>query len=171
MELTRQRLIMIITGATTIIIIGLYLFLYRPLISKLRVAHQKCKTIETKLLQARSEVTSLKTSETRKGLLPEEDISLAIDELTKQGKLEGLNFISMTPEETKESEVFPFKILPIKTEIESTYKGIGRFLGSLKGLEKSLVVIRDFKISPDEKNPVILKTKLTVDMCLVESRQ
>lgn len=170
MELTKEKLIGIIVGGVVIVGFGLYLFLYGPLITRLKTAHLECKTLELDTLQAQSKTISLKTTDVRKGLLAEEDISLAIDELTRQGKLKDINFISMTPKEIKESEDFLFKILPIKTEIESTYKGIGRFLGSLEGLEKSLVVVRDFNITPDEGNPIMLKTKLTVDMYLVESK-
>lgn len=170
MELTKEKIIIAVVSGVIIIGFGLYLFLYGPLINKLRIAHLDCRMLEEEVLQVQNKTIILKTSETRKDFLPEEDVSLAIDELTKIGKSQGLNFISMIPEEIRESEVSFCKVLPITMEIESAYRSLGRFLGSLSELEKSLGVVSNFKITPVEKNPTMLKTKLSVDMYLVESK-
>lgn len=166
MELTRQRLIMIIAAAIAIIAIGLYIFLYGPLIRRLRVMHIECKTIEADALQTRNRIAAVKTIDIKKGLIKEEEISLAINELTKQGKLEGINFVSMAPKEIEKREDAPYNILPIEMEIESTYEHLGIFLGSLDELERCLVAVRSFNVVPDKEEPAKLKTKLTVNMCL-----
>lgn len=171
MEFTRQRLIMIITAAILIIAVGLYIFLYGPLISRLRVMRLECKTIEADVLQTRSRLASIETIDIKKGLIKEEEISFAIDELTRQGKLEGVNFVSMTPKEIEKREDAPYNILPIEIEIESTYEKLGIFLGSLDKLERCLVTVRNFNITPDKEDPAKLKTKLTVNMCLSKNAE
>lgn len=167
MELTKERLIVIVSVAIAIIAIGLYLFLYGPLVGKLRVASAEYKTIEADLLLARDSIAALKTAETEKGLIAEEDTHFAIDELTRQGKLKGANFISITPMEIERSD-YQYRVLPIKMELESTYEQLAVLLGSLDDMEKSLITVRDFNITTDSENPEKLITKLMVDMYLLE---
>ena len=140
MELTKERLIIIIAVAVVIVILGVYLVLYRPLSNKIRTARLECNSIEAEVLQARNQIVPLKQEVTKKGLIIEEDISLAIDELTKLGKSKGLNFNSITPKEIRKSEHPQCNILPIVMDIESTYKDLGIFLGSLEGLQNSLML-------------------------------
>ena len=163
MEFTRQRIIVIIIGIIIIIITGLYIFLYGPLMSKLRTAYLECCAIEADADQARQSTVSVKKGDIKRGLIKEEEISFAIDELTKQGKLEGVNFISMTPGEIEKSKA-PYAILPIKIEAESSYEKLGTFLGTLDELERSLVTIRSFKITPTKENPSELRAELVVNM-------
>ncbi len=163
MELTKERLITIVSAAGVIIVLGLYLFLYQPLINKLRRAHLECKKIEAEVLRAHEAISSLKTTPIEKKLIGEEDASLAIDELTRQGKLQGINFISITPKQI-ERQLAPYKILPIEIETESSYENLGIFLGKLDDLKTSLVKVGKFDTTPNELNPKTLITKLSVSM-------
>ena len=167
MELTKERFIIIIAGGVIITVLGLYLFLYRPLINRLRGAHLECKTVEAEVLQAREAVVSLRAEPLKRGLISEEDISLAIDGLSRQGKLEGINFISITLRQIKRHRAL-YKILPIKMEIESTYEELGAFLGSLDDLEEALITVGSFNITPNKKGPERLRAKLVVNMHLAK---
>src|SRR3989338_6324783 len=123
MELTKGRLKIIISAGLAIIALGLYFFLYSPLMNKLRRAHSECKRLETELLQAREAIGSLRIEAPKGKLISEEDVSWAIDDLTKNGKLAKVNFISITPKQTEEEKQSPsYKILPIEIEMESTYE-------------------------------------------------
>jgi Tfp pilus assembly protein PilO len=163
MEFTRQRVIVIIIGVIIIIIAGLYLFLYKPIISRLRTARSECCVIEADVAQARQSTDSVKMADIKGGLITEEEISFAIDELTRQGKLEDVNFISMKPGEIEKSKG-PYEILPIEIEAESLYDRLGTFLGTLDELERSLVTIRSFKITPAKADPSRLRSELVVNM-------
>ena len=165
MELTKERLIIIIAGVLIILFLGLYIFLYNPLINKLRSEGGECNRIETELLQARKAIDSLEAIDKKKMLIAEKDIPLAMEELTTQGKLKGINFVSMTPGQIEEPKT-AYKILPIEMEIESTYKSLGIFLGLLGDLEKSLVTVGSFGIKADGKTSPKRKTKLVVNMYL-----
>jgi len=166
-ELTQEQLIIAVAVMVGAIVLGLYLFLYSPLINKLKLAHLESKAIETDVFQARDEIPSLRIRDTKKGLITEEGVSLAIDELTKQGKSKGVNFISMTPKKIEKGEP-QYKILPIEMDIESTYEELGAFLGSLEELKKSLVTVRSFNIASINQKSVELKTKLVVNMHLLD---
>ena len=165
MELTKERLIIIIAAALIILFLGLYILLYNPLIVKLRAEGGECNRIETELLQARKAIDALEAIDKKKMLIAEEDIPLAIGELTSQGKLKGINFISMTPGQIEEPKT-AYRVLPIEMEIESTYKGLGIFLGLLDDLEKSLVTVGSFDIKADGKISSRRKAKLVVNMYL-----
>lgn len=171
MELTKERLIIIIGGAITIAALGTYFLFYAPLMRELRAKRLEFKTCEADLFSARYIIESAKTRETKGVLIAEEDIPFAIDELTRQGRLKGVNFVSMTPKEIEKSKDSQYKILPIEMQIEASYKEIGVFLGSLSALEKSLVTIRSYNVAALEEDPSRLKTELVVEMHLTERRE
>lgn len=164
MEITKEKLIKIISGAAAIVIIGTYLFLYRPIISRLKIQHLKCRTIESEANQAREAIAGLKKKD-KKTLLNEADVSAAIDELTILAKSKDINLISITPRQIKEKKA-SCKILPIAMEIESAYEDLGVFLGSLDSLQKCVVTLESFNITPERTGALNLNTKLTIDMYL-----
>ncbi|MDP3731699.1 MAG: type 4a pilus biogenesis protein PilO [Candidatus Omnitrophota bacterium] len=167
MELTKGRLNIVISAGLAIIALGLYLFLYSPLISKLRKARLECKRLETEVLQAREAIDYLRTRAQKGKLITEEDVSWAIDELTKKGRAERINFVSMTPKQTEEPrQGLSYKILPIEIEMESTYEDLGIFLGSLDELESCVVTVRNFNIAPTDEGVTKMKTKLVLNMHL-----
>ncbi len=169
MELTKERLIIIIGGAITLVALGTYFLLYAPLIRELRAKQLEFKTCETDVFNARNIIGSVKAGETKGVLITEQDIPFAIDELTRYGRLCVINFVSMTPKEIEKAKDSQYKILPIEMHIESSYKKLGVFLGSLSTLEKSLVTIRSFNVVTLKNDPSMLETGLVVEMYLTES--
>ena len=166
MELTRERLTIIIASAIAIVLVGIYAFLYRPLINKCIQAGRECKRIETEADEAHTARGLLKQVATKRTLISEKDISLAIDEFTKQGRSGGINFTSIVPREIKAEAGSMYKVLPIDMEMESTYKELAVFLGSLEQLEKSLVTVKDLNMTSDKGKREKLDTRLTVNMYL-----
>ncbi len=166
-ELTKQRLVIIVSVAVTIALLGTYLILFRPLINKLKLLHLECRGLETSVLQARDAISSLKLKELKKELVSETDVSLAIEELTKEGKVKGINFISLTPKQIERQQE-SYKMLPIEMELEASYVMLGDFLGKLDDLNRSLVRIRKFNIVLNKLNPKMLTVRLSLDMYLSE---
>lgn len=166
MELTRERLTIITVSVIAIILIGTYAFFYRPLINKYTNVGSECRGIETEVLQAREAINLLDQAVAKRMLISEKDISVAIDELTKEGRSRGVNFTSIMPGKIKNSGDHDYKILPIDMELESDYKAMAVFLGSLEVLEKSLVTVKNVDIVSDTARSAKLKTRLTVNMYL-----
>lgn len=166
MEWTKQRITIVIS--TFIGVAGLVLFfsLYLPLGRGLKIRGSECRILETEIGQAQEGLSLFRKNGRGKSLITEEEVSRAIDELTRQGKSLGINFISLTPRQAEKSEGSRFRIFPIEMETESTYEALGRFLGSLDELQKSLVTVGGFDVIPNEGNPSKLKAKLTVQMYL-----
>lgn len=164
MELTRERLVWGGISAIAVMGLGLYSFLYSPLSHQLSSAHRECSAIESEVLHAQDSISSLKLRPPRKGLIAEEEISQAIDELTKGGKSKGVNFISITPRQIEDVKESSHKACPIDIEIESTYEQLGTFLGVLDELGNSIVTITNFNIISAKEGLSKLKTKLTLTM-------
>jgi len=167
MELTKERLIIVISAGLVIIALGLHLSLYRPLINKLSKAHLECRRLEREVLWVREAIESLRLKAPKGKLITEDDVSSGIDELTRKGRSERINFISITPKRTEEPrQPLAYKILPIEIEMESKYEDVGIFLGSLDELENCVVTVRNFNITPTEEGALKLKTRLVINMYL-----
>jgi len=166
-ELTRQQLVVIVSVAVAVASLGIYLILFRPLINKLKLLHLECNGLETSVLQARDAISFLKLKELKKEFVSETNLPLAIEELTKEGKVKGINFISLTPKQIERQQE-SYKILPIEMELEASYVILGAFLGRLDDLNKSLVRIRKFNIVSNKANPKISTVRLSLDMYILE---
>lgn len=155
----------IISVGIAIIAFIFYLILYRPLVRQLKLKSNETKAQEAELLKAQNIVTSMKTIGSRPELVSEDNLSIAIDELTKQGKLHNINFVSIMPGELIRETVYA--ILPIEMVLESGYLEFGGFLGSLDELEKSVVKVNEFEVSPQGDEPSKLNTKLMLNMYIL----
>jgi len=167
MKLTKERLVIIVSVALTVALLGIYLILFRPLTNKLKLLALQYKGLETAVLQARDAISSLKLKELKKELVSEADVSLAIEELTKEGKAKGINFISLTPKQI-DWQLESYKMLPVDLELEAPYAMLGDFLGKLDDLNRSLVCIRKFNIVFKKLNPKMLTARLSLDMYISE---
>lgn len=165
--LTKQQLVIIVSVAAAIALLGIWLILFSPLINKLKLLHLEYRDLETSVLQARDAISSLKLKELKKGLVSEADVSLAIEELTREGKAKGINFISLTPKRIERQQA-PYKVLPVDLGLEASYVMLGDFLGKLDDLNRSLVLIRKFYIVPNKLNPKMLTVRLSLDMYFSE---
>ncbi len=167
MELTRERLIGIISSAIVIIVLGLYVFLYRPIIYKCAEAGAECRGIEREILRGREAIGLLGKDNIKRVLISEKDISVAIDELTKEARSKGINFVSITPGKIESPSDSRYKIFPIDIEMESAYKELAEFLGLVEQLKKGLVTVRYLDIVSDSERSAWLNTRLIVNMYLL----
>lgn len=173
MELTRERFAVVIASGVLLVSSGLYLFLYGPLMNQLRKKTLEAKTIEAEVFQTRAGIESFKAADIKKTFVTEQEISLAIDELTRQGKAQGMNFVfvSSTPKAIEKPPDSLYRILPVEMETESSYESLGQFLGSLDDLEKYLVTVRSFSVISDKDEPSRVSTQLTVNLYLEGSNR
>lgn len=163
-ELTQERLVIIIAVAVIVIALAAYFIFYAPLLRNLRTRYLERSLCETAVFDTRSAIEFAGKAYEGRILPTDKNISQAIDELTKHGKLKGVNFIAINPKEPKEVRDSEYKILPIEMKIESAYEQLAVLLGSLDELDKSLVKVISFDIIPGEKEPAKFITNLTVNM-------
>ncbi|NQT06640.1 MAG: type 4a pilus biogenesis protein PilO [Candidatus Omnitrophica bacterium] len=173
-ELSKKTAKMMAVGGLILALLLVYSIIFKPLITKIRNAQRECDTCETHVTNARDFIESVNITWTESSVLTEEDVSFAIDELTKHGKKKNINYVSITPKETEQKKDMPYPILPIEMEIESDYRSIGEFLGSLDDLKDSLITVRSFVIKPyvkkqsnEEVDHDMLTTNLVINMYLL----
>ena len=167
MEITRQRLILVMSAGVAVVGLALFLFLYHPLMDKIKARYAECHTIEGEAAQARENTAKAREIARDKILISEEEVSPVIEELTKQGNLQGINFISLAPKDAEKYKDSPYRILPIEIETESSYEALGKFLGFVDGLKSGLVTVGTFEVTSGEKDAAKLKAKLTVHLYLL----
>ena len=165
-ELTKEKLMTFLPVAVLVAVIGISLIFYIPLMKKSRALYAQCKTIEDKVRKTKNVIKGASVISSRRVLMTEEDVSYATNELTRLGKQKGIDFVSIRPKDIQKEKGEEYKILPVELQLESTYKELGMFLGSLDDVEKSLITVKSFNIVPVPENTARLITDLVVDVYL-----
>jgi Tfp pilus assembly protein PilO len=165
-ELTKEKLMTFLPVAVLVTVIGISLIFYIPLMKKSRVVYAQCKAIEDKARKTKNVIKGASVISSRRVLMTEEDVSYATNELTRLGKQKGIDFVSIRPKDIQKEKGEEYKILPVELQLESTYKELGMFLGSLDDVEKSLITVKSFNIVPAPGNTARLITDLVVDVYL-----
>jgi len=164
-ELTKKELIVVISAAVAVFALAYYVLLCNPLINELKIARAGCSTVEAETIRVRAALATLGTEDVKKVTVAEEDVAIAIHELTVTGKLKGIDFVSITPGRT-EKQGHSHEVLPLEIEAESTCRALGEFFGLLDELKDGLVTLRSFDIVADAKDPGKLKAKFVVNLHL-----
>jgi len=165
-ELDKRQVAIIGGAAFVVVVFILIVFVYRPLGGKIHSMREGLRITEQELANARNIVGAKDRGERKGHLLALEEVSLAIDEMTKTGRALRINFISISPKEIVQLEDARYPVLPIHMDLEAEYRDIGLFLGALEGLTESLVTVRSFSIGKDEEILPLVKSKMVVDMYL-----
>lgn len=119
------------------------------------------RSIHSRLLEARRiAVAAGSGSRATRRLVSEQNLSLAIDELTRRGRAIGVNLLSITPKDPLILDKTSYKVLPIDIETRSTYEQLGTFLGGLDELERSIVTVENFTIVPQKEGSPLLEARL-----------
>lgn len=144
-----------------------YGIIYRPLASKISRQKKEWQAIEKDLTIARGFI-SKKDDLGRKGhLLSRQEISLAIDEITRIGRKQKVNFISISPQEIEPAAAGePCRRMAIQIDLEAEYRDFGNFLAALKELRESFVTVRSFKMVRHESVYSLLHSQMIIDVYL-----
>lgn len=166
MVLTKEKRLVIIIGAAMLAVLITAIIISAPLVAEYRQAGHECGSVEKEVLLARETIGLLERKAEKKTLIPEKDISMVIDELTKRGRSNGINFTSIAPGKIENPAASGYKIIPIEVDLESTYKEMAVFLGLLEELERGLVTVRNINITDGGIETTKLNTKLVLNMYL-----
>ncbi len=178
MKITGKKPILI--GSGVLLAAFFYAVFYAPLAGKLHQAALRCFALEKEAAAVRSAAASLKSSGAAASggrmLLSENEISSAIEELSRAGKMHKVRFSSITPREASADTRSGYRALPVEIEAESGYQELGIFLGDLENLPKGLVTVESFDLAPDSRNPSLFKSRLGLNLYLspppeVESKE
>ena len=140
------------------------LFAYCPLMGKLNNAANKLGQVQAELLTQQSAIATLDNQNIKGKLIQQDDLSLAIAELTEKGRSLGLGFSSIAQQPLQETTQAGIQKLSINFTIESEYKNIGLFLAYIEDTSGSVTKVESLAIRPSEENPSILTVELLLNL-------
>lgn len=164
-EMDKKTLILI----AGMVAAGLVIFLViGPLFGKACKAAEELKALDSELADVREALEKGKTIDRKGHLLTRAEVSRAIDEITKVGASLNIDFLLTSPQPIQRPQGRKNPVLPIRMEIQSKYKDLGFFLGSLENLKESVLTVREFSIVRKEKILPKVYTYLVVEIYLEE---
>jgi Tfp pilus assembly protein PilO len=168
MELPKGKLKIVLLVVVAILIFNIFVSL--PMYEKLKKQRLEMEDIQSQIREAKDTLAKLEAAEIsyKMQIITEKNISAAIEELTKQGNRDGVDFVSIKPLPIENDGDSVYKIIPLHIEIESTYDKIGTFLGSLRNLKKSLVIVKSFDIKTKSNSPLNLKARMILNLYLAK---
>ncbi len=140
------------------------LFAYWPLMSKLNNAANRLGEVQAKLLDQQSAIAALDNPNIKKRLIQQDDISLAITELTEKARSLGLQFTSIAQQPLRETTQAGIAKLPISFTIESEYKTVGQLLAYIEDSSGGITEVESLSICPRKEDPSKLSVKLVLDL-------
>ena len=140
------------------------IFAYRPLIAKLHDASNKLQEVETELLNQRSAIAASEAFDVKGQIIQQNDVPLAIDELTEKGRELGLYFSSISPSELQQTTQANIWKLPIKFTIESEYKNVGQFLDYTEGASHSIAEAESLSLRTEGDDLSKLSAELALNL-------
>jgi len=168
LKLTTDKKIILIGAAVLGIMAAIYTAFYAPLLGELGKSFREYRKLESQVVSARNTIETAGKLFGDRTLLTEDQAHQAIDELTKQKTVRGVNFISINPGDVIHDKKSRHKILPVGMQVESTYEELGRFLGALDDQKRGLVKVKSFDITHDPGKPRMFITDITVEIYMSE---
>ena len=140
------------------------LFAYWPLMSKLYNSASRLDEAQAELLNQQSAIAALDNSNVKGELIRQDDISLAIAELTEKGRSLRLQFSSIAQQPLQETTQAGIAKLPIGFTIESEYKTVGQFLAHIEDSPCGITKVESLSIRPKEEDPSKLSVELVLNL-------
>ncbi len=140
------------------------LFAYWPLMSKLNNAANRLGEVQAELLDQQSAIAALDNPNVKNRLIQQDDISLAITELTEKARSLGLQFSSIAQQPLRETTQAGIAKLPISFTIESEYKTVGQLLAYIEDSSGGITEVETLSIRPKKEDPSKLSVKLVLNL-------
>ncbi len=165
MDIKRNHQLIIILAILGGVVLFFFVFM-GPLWGRVRSVNRELRLVEEQLAVSRVDVESVRKLQFKGPLLSRDEISRAMDEITKIGKAFNISFFSISPRDPEDIKDSASQRLPVFIESESEYKDFGLFLVALTDLKESIVTVRDFKMTRDEAILPLIRSKLVIDLYL-----
>ncbi|MFA6217742.1 MAG: type 4a pilus biogenesis protein PilO [Candidatus Omnitrophota bacterium] len=169
-EFIQRKMALGISIAIALIVIVIHISLYAPLIKKLKVSCLEYKAVEKYLKGARYAIEQTDMTLEDRAIITEDEVSLAIAELTQHGKLRGINFISIKPGEIISEKELLYKILPLEITMSAPEQKFASFIGTLANLKRSVIKVKSFEAALNIENEKKLKVDMVLDIYLLGGR-
>ncbi len=140
------------------------IFAYWPLIIKLCDAANSLGRLQSELLSQREAIAAVKDLSAKGGIIQQNEVPLAIVELTEKGRDLGLNFSSISPRGLQQTAQPGVGKLPISFMIESEYKNLGQLLIYVEEFFQSISEVESISIYPGKGSSSKLNVELVLNL-------
>ncbi|MFA5117251.1 MAG: type 4a pilus biogenesis protein PilO [Candidatus Omnitrophota bacterium] len=166
-EFIQRRMALIISIAAALAVIVIHAVFYGPLIKKITLSSLENKALEKYLESARYAIEQTGISGVKRALITEDEVSIAIAELTRHGKLKGVTFISIKPGEITSGPQWFYKILPLEIIMAAPEQKFAGFLGSLADLKNSVIKVKSFEAALNTEGENRLKVNMVLELYIL----
>ena len=123
------------------------IFGHKPLIDKLKDASNRFQEVEAELLEQHRAIAALEKIDVKDRMIQQNEVLLAIDELTEKGRDFGVQFSSISPSQLQATTQPCIWTLPVSFVIESEYKNLGQFLEYIEKSSRNIAVAKSLSIN------------------------
>jgi len=164
LKLEKRQMMMIGFGLIVVVAVLSVVFFYLPAINSSNKILFETEKLKKDILIAKDFTESQNKAQRKGRLISQQEIALAMDEITRAGEVQNINFVSIEPLEIEEGVNSKYHRLPIELKLVSHYKEIGQYMEALGQLNESIVSISSFIIDRDEDILPLVKTKMLVEV-------
>ena len=81
------------------------------------------------------------------------ELSVLIEEITRLATDRNIEFVSIQSQKPHKGKKDIYQKMPLEITVRSSFKDLANYLGALRELRTSTIIITQFKLSPDEESP------------------
>ena len=151
-----------------VVVVMVFLLFIKPLFGKVSAISARAKALDDELRDARAALARGSRLNHEKQLLARNEVSRAINEITNLGNSLNINFLSTNPQRIEVAQGSQYPTLPIQMEVQSTYKDLGIFLGTLETTSKNVVTVKTFSIDRNQEILPEIQTEIVFELYLKE---
>lgn len=165
-KLPKEKQILAGVGLGVLVCFFIVMRVYNQLLSEINIKARTCTDLEAGAQAARQVALSSWGVLKIFPLIQENEISLVLDEITRKGKIRGINFVSIVPQPAKQKEGTLLRSLPLELETQSSYKSLGIFLGQLQEMKNGFLSLRSIRVTPNNTHPAHVSAAISLDVYL-----
>lgn len=161
---TRQPKLSLAAGAVALILLGWVL--YVPSCGAIRRDSRRWSRLKMEMHETQNLLDLVRRGEIRP-LPSQESLPELLKQLHLQAKRFQVNILSVSPGRSNGAGLGQPILLPIDLQLEGEYRGIGQFLGVLRGEPSfGMVTVRRLQIGREERLLPRLRAQLSIEMAL-----
>ena len=149
-----------------VLILGYYVFLYNPMLAKIKSYEAKQKYSQERLAHMQQAFKKINSSQAQAIAITQEEIDQALKEIFAAAKSRDINVGYVSVKDTQKYNSL-YTIIPVLIEVESTYEKLGIFLGALENKQGNLVTVKTINLKLHQKNDPILKASVFLNIYIV----
>jgi len=89
--------------------------------------------------------------------IPMSELSQLIDEITRLGTDKNIDFIAIQSQKPRHFKKDIYQRMPLTISVRSDFKELSDFLGALRSLQTTTIIITQFKLERDEQSPQLVR--------------